>query len=120
MYFMYELKLEGGCFYIGITKSLKRRLGQHKKGKGAAFTKRNHYLKCLKVTKLFTSSKKIAAQFEDAMTLRYIDRYGLDRVRGGRYAQSGIWDTKTQEIMYSNRKLVLKRPKLEKTGSIVL
>jgi putative endonuclease len=38
MYHVYLLQCEDGSIYTGITNDLKRRLEQHKKGKGGAYT----------------------------------------------------------------------------------
>ena len=39
MYFVYILKCKDGTLYTGITTDLKRRLAEHKSGKGASYTR---------------------------------------------------------------------------------
>ncbi len=39
MYFVYILRCKDGTLYTGITTDLKRRLAEHKSGKGASYTR---------------------------------------------------------------------------------
>jgi putative endonuclease len=52
MWHVYILKCEGNRLYTGITNDLKKRVEQHKTGKGAKFTK------AFKALKLLYSEKK--------------------------------------------------------------
>jgi hypothetical protein len=88
----------------------------------AAFVKRNHFLKLLKVTKLYTGSKKLAKGYEDEKTLEYIHERGHERVRGGYYAQSGVWDQLTRDRLQKGADYLKGRPARRgcKQGSMIL
>lgn len=73
---VYVLKLKGGYFYIGFTRYLQLRIRQHFNGKGAKFTKLH---KPLKVVEVIDGDLII----EHMMTRKYIEKYGVDKVRGG-------------------------------------
>lgn len=73
-YVTYVLLLEEGRYYIGLTKSLKKRLDQHCTGQGA------------KWTKLFPPialADLVSGDRENEITNEYILRHGADVVRGG-------------------------------------
>lgn len=53
MYFLYILKCSDGSLYTGITTDLKRRLKEHKEGKGG------HYTRSRKVLKIVYSEKHL-------------------------------------------------------------
>lgn len=77
---VYVLLLKNAHFYIGITDNLKKRIAQHFAGHGAVYTKRYPPVKVLEVipnATLFLETK---------VTRDYMNRYGKERVRGGKYA----------------------------------
>ena len=45
MYFVYLLKCADGSLYCGITTDVKRRLAEHKAGKGGSYTRSHKVLK---------------------------------------------------------------------------
>ena len=78
---VYILKLEDDCWYIGRTVDVQRRLEYHFKRNGSAWTKLH---KPLSVEATFTNVSRFD---EDKYTKEYMLRYGIDKVRGGTYAQ---------------------------------
>jgi putative endonuclease len=42
MYFVYIMRTSGNTLYIGVTENLERRMAEHNRGKGAAWTKAHH------------------------------------------------------------------------------
>ncbi len=80
---VYVLELQNGCFYIGFTQDLIRRLKQHFTSKGALWTQRNPPVKLLDVY------YDVPEFVEHRVTKRYIDRFGPEKVRGGNYLYAG-------------------------------
>ena len=76
---VYVLLLKNAHFYVGITDHLQRRLRQHFSGKGAIWTRRYPPLDVLELipnASIFVETK---------VMLDYMNKYGKDRVRGGKY-----------------------------------
>ena len=76
---VYVLALENGCYYIGWTTNLKRRLTQHFRGQATYWTKLHQPLRLLETIENAT------LRTEDEVTERYIQRYTQEKVRGGIY-----------------------------------
>lgn len=83
---LYALELEGSNYYIGITRfrSVQHRYTQHATGKGSKWTKLHPPIRMLWHRRLGHMLEKDATLIETATTLQFIERYGVDRVRGGR------------------------------------
>ena len=83
-YYMYELELEHGKKYVGITSCVLKRMVEHKKGKGSRWTKLHKPVRLKRVVSLGDMSYQEACIFEDLVTLRYLEAgdYG---VRGGHF-----------------------------------
>ena len=83
--FLYKLKLEDNCWYVGISEDPEARVRNHCKGKGAAWTRLHKPLvpAVVKITNLGKVSEKLAEWKEDKATERMQKRYGLNKVRGG-------------------------------------
>jgi len=76
---VYVLLLKNAHFYVGITDNLQRRIRQHFCGKGAVWTRRYPPLQVLELipdASIFVETK---------VTRDYMNKYGKDRVRGGKY-----------------------------------
>jgi len=78
---VYALKLAGGKYYIGKSDNLDQRLESHFTGSGSAWT-REH-----KPQKLIEVRENVSRFEEDKMTKEYMEKYGIDNVRGGAYTQ---------------------------------
>lgn len=79
---VYALALERGKYYIGRTRGdVGKRFIQHISGTGSAWTKKNT------VIGMPVIIKNAPPYEETRLTLEFIDRYGIDNVRGGIYAQ---------------------------------
>jgi len=78
---LYVLKLEDGCWYVGISLNINQRLSQHFSGCGAKWTKLHKPVEVVEI--------KYPATIDDenAVTRKYISLYGLDKVRGGSYCK---------------------------------
>lgn len=78
---LYVLRLQDDCWYVGTTNDLQRRVSDHSRGQGAAWTKAHP------VIKLYESMPCPDPLLEDYKTKEYMRRYGMDKVRGGTYCQ---------------------------------
>jgi hypothetical protein len=76
---IYILGLNGSKFYVGKTSNIEKRMIQHKRGSGSAWTRKNP------VKKLLHVYKDCDPYDEDKYTLKLMDKYGIDNVRGGSY-----------------------------------
>ena len=56
MWYLYILETADGRLYTGITNHIKRRMAQHKEGKGAKFTRSFGFKKLLYTEKFLTKS----------------------------------------------------------------
>ncbi len=84
---LYVLELESGCFYVGITTQLVKRMPQHEEAKGAARTKRHPPVRLLEWEDLRTGDIRAAEAMEDDQTVRWMQRHGRERVRGGHFSE---------------------------------
>jgi predicted GIY-YIG superfamily endonuclease len=77
---VYVLELEDGCWYVGITMDLNRRWGQHLSGDGAKWTQLH---KPIRIYDIYSEDAGLA--LENEVTISYIEKYGVERVKGGSY-----------------------------------
>lgn len=83
---LYVLRLEGNCWYIGMSRNVERRLNAHMKGK-SMWTSEHKPIDIVEVRETGLTSDSEAALLEDELTIEYARRYGVDVVRGGGYCQ---------------------------------
>lgn len=85
---IYVLQLENGCYYIGQSINIERRIEEHRQGKGASFTKLNPVLSLGEI--FDTGIKKLidAEVYEDFFVMKYIEQHGAEKVKGGSFLQS--------------------------------
>jgi predicted GIY-YIG superfamily endonuclease len=81
--FLYVIKCEDDCFYVGITQSAKRRLLQHELGSAAAWTQEHPPIDVVQIRGVGTHDRQIAERVENRLTLEMMARYGWRQVRGG-------------------------------------
>jgi cellular nucleic acid-binding protein len=79
MVFIYALQLEQGKYYIGKTNNPQIRLESHFNSNGSEWTK---IYKPLKVIELIPNCDDYD---EDKITRQYMDKYGINNVRGGSF-----------------------------------
>ena len=78
---IYVLECSDGKYYVGRTGNLGKRLKLHSNGRGSFWTRKYHMKKVVEVI-------KNADKFdEDKYVLKYMDKYGVENVRGGSYSQ---------------------------------
>jgi len=79
---VYVLKLEDGCYYVGITRNLNMRMAQHWSGvEGAKWTKLHKPISIVEV--IYPATRET----ENATTQRYMESYGKEFVRGGAWCK---------------------------------
>lgn len=80
--FIYVLKCEDDCWYVGITHDLNKRFAQHLNGTGAKWTRLH---KPISIVEVYTDGCTPAK--ECAITEKYCDMYTRDKVRGGTHTR---------------------------------
>jgi GIY-YIG catalytic domain len=86
-WFLYVLALQHNKFYVGKSQNLEERIKDHKNGRGTAWTKRYQPIEVLVQRPLSNQHE------ENNVTLDYMDRYGMDNVRGGSWCRMKLTDT---------------------------
>jgi len=89
---VYALKLTNGKYYIGKSDNIEQRLCDHFSGHGSAWTREHKPLKIMEVR------ENVSRFEEDKMTKEYMEKYGIDNVRGGAYTQIEL-PTETMECL---------------------
>ena len=79
MVFIYILKLQNNKYYVGKTNLPNFRLNDHFKNNDTEWTKK---YKPLEILKIIPNCDNFD---EETYTLRYMDKYGIDNVRGGNF-----------------------------------
>jgi hypothetical protein len=80
MVYIYILKLIDNKYYVGKTNNPIFRINEHNNNNGSEWTKKYHPLSLIECFK--------GDEFdEDKFTKIYMDKYGIDNVRGGSYCQ---------------------------------
>lgn len=77
--YIYFLKLQDNKFYIGKTNNPSKRLHDHEINKGSMWTKKYSPIEIVDIVKTDDPFD------EDKYTLKYMEKYGIDNVRGGSF-----------------------------------
>jgi hypothetical protein len=90
---LYVLKLIQDKYYVGITwKNILERFSQHNKGKGAEWTK------LYKPICIIESIKTNNIFEEDKYTKMYMNKFGIENVRGGSYSKINLEEYQIKAI----------------------
>ena len=92
MVFIYTLQLEQGKYYIGKTNNPKFRLENHFNSNGSEWTK---IYKPLRIVELKSNCDDYD---EDKYTRIYMDKYGINNVRGGSFVSIKLSKSQTDTL----------------------
>lgn len=81
MTYIYVLECQEGKYYVGKTGNLFNRIPDHISGAGAAWTKKYSPIKLIETYEINNMFD------EDICTLKYMQKHGIDNVRGGIYCR---------------------------------
>lgn len=81
MVFIYILQLEEGKYYVGKTSNPEFRIEKHFNLNGSAWTKKYKPLSLLEII------PDCDEYDEDKYTLKYMEKHGINNVRGGTFCQ---------------------------------
>jgi hypothetical protein len=79
MVYIYAIKLDKGKYYIGKTDNPQFRLQSHFDSNGSSWTKKYKPLEVMEI------KSNCDDYDEDKITLQYMDKYGINNVRGGSF-----------------------------------
>lgn len=81
---IYILRLENNKYYIGKTNNLEERLKAHDQRTGCAWTSKYKFVELIETIDTDNIFE------EDKCTKEYMNKYGIDNVRGGSYCQISL------------------------------
>ena len=96
MVFIYVLQCEEDKYYVGKTDTNKFRIDTHFDSNGSEFTKK------YKPTDIYQIIPECDKYDEDKYVKKYMDKYGIDNVRGGTYSRIELT---TEEKKYLQKEL---------------
>jgi predicted GIY-YIG superfamily endonuclease len=96
---VYVLRLEDGCWYVGVTRNLDKRLRSHINLKGSQWTKKHKFVELFETRKTNLLTESEAAKVEDQVTIEYATKYCAQKVRGGGYCQIKVEPKWPEEIL---------------------
>lgn len=96
MVFIYVLKLYNNKYYVGKTDNPDTRIENHYKNNGSLWTKK---YKPIKIIEIFEGDK----YDEDKYVLKYMDKYGINNVRGGSYSSINLSESQNKHLQHINK-----------------
>lgn len=83
-YRLYALRLKNDKYYVGMTaQSVNARYEQHYSGKGSKWTSIHQPINVVESIELGLTSEGNSARKENELTVKYMEKYGVQNVRGG-------------------------------------
>ena len=82
--FIYILKLQHDCYYVGKSTNPSKRMCQHKNKRGSAWTRIHTPIRLMKKMRMTSALQ------EDQVTEELMKKKGIDKVRGGVYNQVNL------------------------------
>ena len=89
---VYILKCKGGKYYIGRSNNMNARIDKHFNSYASEWTRK---YKPIEIDKFFDNCHPFD---EDKYTLEYMDKYGVDNVRGGSFSRIVLSDVEKELI----------------------
>lgn len=96
---IYCLELEGGKYYVGMSRNALNRVEAHIAEKGAAWTKKHRPVDYERVE----SDMKLSD--EDRITLEMMAKYGVANVRGGKWCQVRLPEETYRDLVKKTEKM---------------
>lgn len=94
---IYVLELEQGKYYVGKTTKCEKRIQDHINNLGAEYTKK---YKPIKIEKIILNCDDYD---EDKYVRIYMDKYGIDNVRGGSFCNEFLTSAERNVLLKSNK-----------------
>lgn len=94
---LYILKLQDGCYYVGQSANVHKRIDAHMVSKGAAWTCIHPPIGILETKRTWTDDQKSAEEMENRLTIRTMQNYGWRNVRGGWFCN--VDETQTEKAL---------------------
>ena len=92
MLYIYILKLEGNKYYVGKTTNPDSRFKSHIESSGSSWTTKYPPIKQLKII------PNCDKYDEHKYTIKYMEKYGIDNVRGASYCRVKLTDEEKRDI----------------------
>jgi cellular nucleic acid-binding protein len=102
MVYIYILELENKKYYVGKTTNPDFRIESHFNSNGSAWTKK------YKPIRLYQLIPDCDDYDEDKYTKIYMDKYGIDNVRGGSYSQINLDENTIESLLKMNQTITNK------------
>jgi len=90
--YVYILKLEHNCYYIGSSFNPEDRILRHVRGVGTEWTKIH------KPVEIISIERRTQDDLENIRTLEYATKFGIVNVRGGDFAQLNLSDARWEKF----------------------
>lgn len=84
VFYIYVLRLDGNKYYVGKTTNPKSRIRNHVCGNGSNWTKLHKVVETVRVFKQQNETDELSE------TLKYMNKYGIDNVRGAHYCEINL------------------------------
>jgi len=86
--YLYVLELNDGCYYVGLTSDIAKRLQQHWDGEGfgAEWTRLHKPRRVMHTINTGTRNTREAEDLENEVTILMMIRHGIEQVRGGHFS----------------------------------
>jgi predicted GIY-YIG superfamily endonuclease len=96
-WYVYVMQLRGRFFYVGYTTDVTRRFRKHSTNPTNAFVK-EHAPEKIVWEKCFYDDQEAALMKEDEVTIKLMKKFGIDRVRGGKFYKKILSESDIREI----------------------
>ena len=105
--FIYILKLQSGKYYVGKTKDIFTRLDAHRNGTACTWTKKYKPIFAERII------ERASIFDEDKFTKEYMNKHGINNVRGGSYVMEVLTD---DQIEFLSKELIFANDRCLKCG----
>ena len=86
-WWVYVLRLDGGYYYVGISRDVDKRFQRHLSGKGSVFTRRHKPVEVVERFSCENATEAEASVIEMKKVADYAMKFGFNFVSGGGYTR---------------------------------